>query len=113
MKVLPVWGSREAFEIAAKALYDTLPAVRRTAATSVVQLDSEACVFPLVAALSDNDESVREAVAAALAVVGEPVLDAVLAALKRPSAEDGALLTLRYLPVHQHVGEIQHLRNLK
>ena len=113
LKVLPVWGGKEAFEIAAKALYDTLPEVRRTAATVVVQLDATACIFPLVAALSDDDESVRESVAAALAVVGEPVLPAVLAALKRPPSEDGALLALRHLPIQLHTEVIQTFAQTK
>lgn len=98
LEALVYWGSEEAFELAATGLKDPAPAVRRTSAIIMAQIDAEACLIPLTYALGDEDKIVREAVAAALGRIGPPALDLVVAALGNSKMEDGALLALQRLP---------------
>lgn len=106
LKALARWGSQNAYELAGQALRDPSPAVRRHAAAVMARIDATQCIFPLVAALADRDESVRKAVAEALGRVGEPALDPVLSALHKPDTERGALLALNRLPARHHADEI-------
>jgi CRP/FNR family cyclic AMP-dependent transcriptional regulator len=98
LEALVYWGSEQAFELAASGLKDAAPAVRRTSATVMAQIDAEACLIPLTYALGDEDKIVREAVATALGHIGPPAVDMVVAALGNSRMEDGALLALQRLP---------------
>jgi HEAT repeat protein len=100
LEALVYWGSEEAYELAATGLKDAAPAVRRTSATIMAQLDGEACLGPLTYALGDEDKIVRKAAATALGKLGPPALDMALGALGNSKMEDGALLALQRLPAH-------------
>jgi HEAT repeat protein len=98
LEALAYWGNEQAFELAATGLNDQSPAVRRTSATIMAHIDSEACLVPLTYALGDEDELVRDAVATALGNIGQPAVDMVVAGLGNARMEDGALLALQRLP---------------
>lgn len=98
LEALVYWGSERAFELAASGLKDPSPAVRRTSAIVMAQIDAEACLVPLTYALGDEDKIVREAVATALGHIGPPAVKMVVAALGNSKMEDGALLALQRLP---------------
>lgn len=107
LEALAFWGSEEAFDLAAAGLNDSSPAIRRTSATIMSQIDAERCIFPLYLALADEDELVREAVAKALGHIGEPALELVVSALKTPEMEEGALLALQQLPARNESPKIE------
>jgi HEAT repeat protein len=92
-------GVSGGYDLALVMLKDPLPPLRKTAATALSKLDAQRSVEPLLAALADEDHSVREAVAIALVRVGERVRPGVMEALAEAKLEDGALLTLRHLPL--------------
>ena len=101
LEALAYWGSEQAFELAAAGLKDRSPAVRRTSATIMARIDSDACLIPLTYALGDEDELVREAVATALGNIGRPAVDMVVAGLGNAKMQDGALLALQRLPARR------------
>ena len=98
LEALVYWGNEQAFELAATGLKDPAPAIRRTSATIMAQIDAEACLIPLTNALGDEDAVVRDGVATALGHIGPPAVDMVVAALGNSKMEDGALLALQRLP---------------
>jgi len=103
LKGLAEAESSHAYSLAAEALNDPQPAVRYAAAQAIQRADSARCLEPLIEALADDDSYVRqgvaEAAAKAVGQIGQPALNALLAALDEPRLEAGALLALERLPV--------------
>jgi len=93
------WGDASALARVAAGLEDHHVAVRRAAAAAMAQLEDPQCLGMLVRALGDNDHSVRDAVASAIAGFGSDAVAAVVEALENPDLEDGAILALNRLPV--------------
>jgi HEAT repeat protein len=108
LKAMAIWGSNTAYDMAAPALTDPRPAVRRHAARVLAHIDAAQCIFPLVNALGDSDRAVRLSVAKALGSVGEPALDPTVNALQSPKRESGALLALEYLPARRAAEKIEN-----
>lgn len=100
------WGDASGFAVAAAALEDTLPTVRRRAAIALARIDPERCRERLILALADDDLAVRETVASMLIESGPSVLPDAVAALEDATLEDGALLVLEALPVQRENAEI-------
>jgi HEAT repeat protein len=107
LKSLGTWGGEAAFEIAAAALEDPQPVVRRAAAEALAGIDDPRRAETLVNALRDDDSSVREALAASIDTVGIPALQLTLDALRDPKLEDGALLALDRMHVEAHADAIR------
>jgi HEAT repeat protein len=97
------WGDTEAFEFLANELKDpVLPAlIRRAILAALNRIDPAKALSYLVAALGDEDISIREAAADLIGQIGQPALESVLLALKNPKQEEGALLALngKHLPI--------------
>jgi HEAT repeat protein len=104
---LGTWGGEAAFEIAAAALGDSQPVVRRAAAAALAHIDDPRCAATLVDALRDDDGSVREVVAASIEAIGTPALQLTVDALRDPDLEDGALLALDKMHVEDHADAIR------
>ena len=83
---------------ALEGLQDPQASVRAEAARAAAATAKEAAVEPLVALLADNDARVSGAAAEALALIGNPAVDAVADALS-DGREDGALTALEGLPI--------------
>jgi HEAT repeat protein len=98
LEALAAWGDPVGYDLAAAALDDRHPAVRRSAAVALAQIDPHHCLEPLVQALGDEDHSVRQAVARVIGRIGEPALAIVVASLPNSALEAGALLALEHLP---------------
>jgi HEAT repeat protein len=100
LKALAAWAGQPAFSLAAQALADPFPAVRREAIRVIRRIDPEQCLVSLIHMLGDEDASVRRAAAETAGNMGPAALDPVIKALENPRLEDGALLALEFLPVH-------------
>lgn len=102
LTALGEWGDSEAFLLIAAELEDAhAPApVRRAAASALARCgaDVSRAVPPLVGALAAEDRTVREAAAGALGRIGQPALEATVAALFQPGTEHGAIHALEFLP---------------
>jgi len=107
LRVLADIGGQENYYIAAAGLDDPSPAIRRTSARLIANLDPELCLYPLQNALGDEDEYVRRAAAEALGKIGEPAVEVALVALNDPALEQGALLALQYLPIRRGSVELR------
>ncbi|HET7377773.1 MAG TPA: HEAT repeat domain-containing protein, partial [Anaerolineae bacterium] len=81
-----------------RGLIDSNSNVRRTAALAMNPPMDELCP-PLIAALADEDRSVREAAAHSIGLLGPTALAPVIEALHDPRLEGGALIALERLPV--------------
>jgi HEAT repeat protein len=99
LAALGTLGAPESFALVAAGLDDPAPTVRRAAAAALIALEPAAGIARLVRALGDEDRSVRSAVARALGRAGPAALAPVVAALREPPCEDGALQALCGLAV--------------
>ncbi len=104
---LAAWGDVSGYQLAARALYDPVPSVKKAAISAISTLDPASCQTALIDMLADADSSVREAAAAAIGKLGPDVLPGIFEALKVPEREQGALLSLHHLPVGR-VSEALH-----
>ena len=95
------WGDAEAFQFLVNELHDRgIPAaIRRVILTALARIHSGAATSYLVDGLGYEDPLIRETAADLLAQIGQPAMEPVLAALRNPRQEDGALLALQQLPV--------------
>lgn len=75
-----------------------LPAIRIALNTAIARLDAKRALPHLVHTLRDSDPAVRANSASLIGSIGAPAMEPVLAALNRPSQQDGALLALEALP---------------
>ncbi len=107
IKGFGAWGSSAAYDPTIAALDDPQPAVRRAAASALAHIDDGRAPETLVRALSDDDQSVREAVAASIGTIGVPGLDPTVKALDDPALEDGALLALERLAVDSRADSVR------
>lgn len=107
LQALVLWGSQSAYDIAAEALKDPLPAIRREAAAILARIDASQCIIPLVFLLGDEDPSVGLAAAQALGEIGKPAIETVLGVLHDPHSEGMALVALERLPVQPYAGKIE------
>ncbi len=112
LNALADWGDAEAFALIEAELADTYaPAASRRAAARALAVCGVAAAAPLAAALGDRDQGVRAAAIEALAHLGPPVLDHVVAALADPAAETAALQALERLPVEPAAGAVRRYIN--
>lgn len=94
------WQDEQAFDFLVNELKDRgLPVpIRRVIFTSLFRIDPARALPYLVAGLEEADRSLRETAASYLGQIGQPALEPVLAALREPAREEGALLALQKLP---------------
>jgi HEAT repeat protein len=106
------WGDAEAFGFLINELRDRgLPVIiRRVILTALTKIRAEAAIPHLVDALEHADRSVRECAAELLGDIGQPALEPVLDALRKPELEPGALLALHHLPVPPEEPVIEYAR---
>ncbi len=92
LRALAAAGAPSMYDLGARHLGDPSPAVRAAAVQAAAACDPVRAVGPLIEALGDNHDGVREAAAAALATIapGPPVVDA----LGDPTRAAGALRAL-------------------
>jgi len=107
LKAFGKWGNRAAYGPAEAALDDPQPAVRRAAASALAHIDESRSPETLVNALSDENRSVREAIAASIGAIGLPCLERTVQSLDDPALEEGALLALERLPVGSRADSIR------
>jgi CRP/FNR family cyclic AMP-dependent transcriptional regulator len=95
------WGDAEAFDFLVNELKDrSLPTrIRRVILTSLAKINSAHAMPTLIQALGYPDVSIQETVAGLLGQIGELSIQPVLAALKNPQQEEGALRALQKLPM--------------
>jgi HEAT repeat protein len=89
-----------------EALGSKVPGLRRQAAESLGRLRAEPGIKPLLRALRDHDEAVREAAARALAAIGKPAVEGLRDSLASLDA------TEEYLAARA-LGEISDVRAIK
>jgi HEAT repeat protein len=111
LQSLQKWNSQQSYDLAAEALEDPHPTIRKEAARVIARIDSSRCLQPLIAKLGDEDQAVREAVAETLGEIGKPALPMTLEALSNPATENGALIALEHLPAHLARDEITTYAN--
>jgi HEAT repeat protein len=107
LSAIAIWGIADAYDLAEAGLEDPSPAVRRAAATALVEIDADRCIIPLVAALADEDPTVRDAIAKVLGGIGDRALPETLKALEDPAKEEGALFALDQFPTHKNQAPIR------
>jgi hypothetical protein len=107
LEALVETGNQDAYQIAANGLNDPSAEIRRVSAELIAQIDPQKCMIPLQKALGDENELVRQAAAEALGRIGQPALEPVLASLRNPQLEEGAILALQHLPAHRARTEIK------
>jgi HEAT repeat protein len=107
LKAFDAWGDGAAYGPAEAALRDPEPVVRRAAASALAHIDDPRCPETLVNALSDEDRSVRETIAASIGTLGLPALECTVRSLSDTALEDGALLALEMLPVGSQADSIR------
>jgi HEAT repeat protein len=107
LEALAAYGGQNAYQIAVDGLRDPSPAIRRSSAKLIAQIDTEQCLVPLQITLGDEDALVRQAAAEALGRIGLPALETTLQALNSPRLEEGALIALQYLPARRAASRIQ------
>jgi HEAT repeat protein len=95
---LAEWGDAAAHTLAAAALTDSSPLVRRAAVFAAARIDRERSIEPLIQVLGDPDAAVRRCTAEVLAGLGLPILGRIVQALADPLLEAGALETLERIP---------------
>lgn len=100
-------GDDLAFPLVVAAMEDTQAVVRKAAAGALVALNPREAPACLALHLSDDDLSVREAVAMAFGRIGAPAVDLLVEALSDPLREDGALLALSFVPAQKATGRIR------
>jgi HEAT repeat protein len=112
LNAMSEWGDAESLILIAAELEDQhAPApVRRAAALALAACGPDALPV-LLAALSDENESVRAGAALALIRIGAPALDGVLRRLSDPASEDGALLALEGLSAQPAAGVLKKFAN--
>ena len=89
----------DAAPIAARALGDEDPGVRAAAVSSFAMLDPSDALGPALDLFDDPSQRVRDAAAAAVAGIGDEVIDDVLGALDDPGARAAALRSLSRLDI--------------
>ncbi|RPJ43884.1 MAG: hypothetical protein EHM21_10910, partial [Chloroflexi bacterium] len=80
-----------AWSLAASALDDAQPVVRRAAVRALAAVNPQAAQQALIQHLSDDDRSVRSAITEAFGRIGEPALEPLVDALADSTCEEGAL----------------------
>ncbi len=100
IKAMGDWGDAEAFEFLVNELKDrSLPIrIRRVVLSSLARIKSAHAMPALVEALGHEDVSIQETAGVLLGQIGEPAIEAVLAALQNSRQEAGALRALQRLP---------------
>jgi hypothetical protein len=94
------WGDAEALALITTELEDeNAPAPTRRAAARALKMGGAGVVSVLVAALAEEDRSIREAAAESLSDIGIPAVGPTLTALFQPATEHGAIHALERLPV--------------
>jgi HEAT repeat protein/ATP/ADP translocase len=89
-----IWGSGQAYNLAAEGLADQNPNVRSKALEAIAVIDPDRSLNPIKAALGDPEKLVRISAAQAFAAIGTQAVPIVLEALVEPELESGALLAL-------------------
>ena len=95
------------FDLASVGMSDAAPSVRAEAAQAAAALDPGRALAPLTEALADEHPLVRNAVAAALGVVGVAAADSVIASLTSPSRWEGAIAALHHVPLDGRGGDVR------
>ena len=106
LEAFALWGNASGYEAAARALSDPQAPVRKEAVGALAKIAPEDSQHLLVRALGDEDQSVRETVAATLGGRGVAILSSIVAALNDPALEEGALLVLQQLPAGHMANEL-------
>ena len=95
------WGDAEAFEFLVNELKDRdLPIrIRRAVLATLARINPKQSMPYLIQALGHPDISVQEMSATLLGQVGDVAMEPILASLRNPEQEEGALLALQRLPL--------------